>query len=386
MFAILSAVPGYARVHHSEAWARDRFATAERMREALNGRPLADRTRRDYQRVLNNYRSVYMGAPASTKADPSVVAVAETLVEMGRRFDDNKILNEAIAQYKFLRREYPGSKYRFDGLFTIGEIYKDDLGQPEAARATFQEFLHRYPHNRLADDAKQAMAELDLSAQAAKAAAKKAPPKGKPGKADQVAKQAAVAGGDSHANASKDEVSEPAQNTDESAKGEPGNDGAADSSSEALPRVTGIRHWSTPDYTRVAIDVESDIKFQSQRIADPDRIFFDLRDTKLASTLVGKSFDVDDGFLKKIRVAQFARGRTRVVLEVDNLSDYNAFLLPDPYRLIIDIHGKNARSKPVKNPDATETAENKSLPTLELRALTATRIRRMRNLRIWRSR
>jgi N-acetylmuramoyl-L-alanine amidase len=110
-----------------------------------------------------------------------------------------------------------------------------------------------------------------------------------------------------------------------------------------LARVTGIRHWSTPDYTRVAIDLESGIKFGSQRIASPDRIFFDLRGTKLASTLVGKSFDVDDGFLKKIRVAQFKPGRTRVVLEVDDLSDYEAFLLPNPYRLIIDIHGKDAK-------------------------------------------
>ena len=58
---------------------------------------------------------------------------------------------------------------------------------------------------------------------------------------------------------------------------------------------------------------------------------------------MGKSFDVDDGFLKKIRVAQFQPGRTRVVLEVADLSDYEAFLLPNPYRLIIDIHGKDTR-------------------------------------------
>ena len=134
----VAAPAAQARARHSDAWARDHFALAERMREALNGRPPADQTRRDYQRVLNAYRSVYLGAPASAKADPSVVAVAETLVEMGRRFDDDKILHEAIEQYKFLRREYPGSKYRFDGLFTIGEIYKDDLNDPEAARSTFQ--------------------------------------------------------------------------------------------------------------------------------------------------------------------------------------------------------------------------------------------------------
>ena len=147
----LPGLPAHARgrAHHSESWARERFAVADRMREALNGRPPGDRTRRDYQRVINAYRNIYFGAPTSTKADPSVVAVAETLVEMGRRFDDDKILKAAIAQYKFLRREYPGSKYRCDALFTIGEIYKDDLNDPEQARGVFEEFLHRYPHNRL---------------------------------------------------------------------------------------------------------------------------------------------------------------------------------------------------------------------------------------------
>jgi len=161
MLAALPSLPAHARTHHSEAWARDRFAAAERMSEALNGRPPADRTRREYQRVINAYRNVYYGAPTSIKADPSVVAVAETLVEMGRRFDDEKILKEAIAQYKFLRREYPGSKYRSDALFTIGEIYKEDLNDPEQARASFQEFLHRYPQNRLYEDAQQSIAELD---------------------------------------------------------------------------------------------------------------------------------------------------------------------------------------------------------------------------------
>jgi len=93
-FAAVTAQAAHARAHHSDAWAREHFATAERMREALNGRPPADRSRRDYQRVLNSYRSVYLGAPASTKADPSVVAVAETLVEMGRHFDDKNLLDK----------------------------------------------------------------------------------------------------------------------------------------------------------------------------------------------------------------------------------------------------------------------------------------------------
>ncbi len=369
MFAGLAAPAAQAHARHNDAWAREHFATAERMREALNGRPAADRTRRDYQRVLNAYRNVYLGAPASSKADPSVVAVAETLVEMGRRFNDDKVLNEAIEQYKFLRREYPGSKYRFDGLFTIGEIYKDDLNDPEASRAAFQEFLHRYPNNRLADGAREAIVELNKQAKAEKSAEpQKSLEKARSDKnvKNKVVSKNADAGvekapdSSSVSRSSADKSLSDRSLSDNSSTDDPSTDRpSADHASRAisakdenpttpsghLPRVTGIRHWSTPDYTRVAIDVEKDVKFSSQRIDSPARIFFDLRDTKLASTLVGKSFDVDDGFLKKVRVAQFAPGRTRVVLEVDNLSDYDAFLLPNPYRLIIDIHGRDSRSR-----------------------------------------
>jgi N-acetylmuramoyl-L-alanine amidase len=333
----LSGVPAHARIHHGEAWARERFASAERMREALNGRPPTDRTRHDYQRVINSYRNVYFGAPGSTKADPSVVAVAETLVEMGRHFDDDKILNAAIAQYKFLRKEYPGSKYRCDALFTIGEIYKDDLNDADEARSAFHEFLHRYPQNRLAADAQRELAGLDHEADhEKKAVAQKQKKSGreistKNKNADKPASE------DADSDAEVKTGSKPDVSADIAAPESSGPHTAR------TARVTGIRHWSTPDYTRVAIDLENDIKFASQRISHPDRIFFDLSETRLASTLVGKSFDVDDGFLKKIRVAQFQPGRARVVLEVANLSDYDAFLLPNPYRLIIDIHGKNNR-------------------------------------------
>ena len=352
LFVLLPLVSASARIRHNDSWARQQFAKAERMREALNGRPVGQRTRREYQRVIDSYRSVYFGSPASSKADPSVVAGAELMVEMGRRFDDNKILRGAVEQYHFLRKEYPGSKYRFDALFTIGEIYKDDLSDPEEARTTFEDFLHRYPRNRLADDARAAVKAIDAEADEMEHSARK------------VARKGRASGGDSGRNVGSNSSNNAGSNGSHTGAGniDGGNAGGNDNanSDEAgdsanassagrsgLPRVTGVRHWSTPDYTRVAIDVEQEVKFGSQRISHPDRIFFDLRDTRLASTLVGKTFDVDDGFLKKIRVAEFQPGRTRIVLEVDDLSSYDAFLLPDPYRLIIDIHGKNIHGKDV---------------------------------------
>ena len=299
MLLAIAALPAAGRNFRSEAWARQQFAAAERLREGLNGRPAKERSRSDYQQVINAYRRVYYGSPASSSASSSVVAVAELLVDMGRRFDDERILRSAVGQYQFLRREYPGSKFRFEGLFTIGEIYKDDLNDPRRARQIFEEFLKKYPRHHLADQARAEIAELDKPVVAAK----------------------------------NQKSAKPAEQ-DDSSPAEPQPEGA-----DKMARVTGVRHWSTPDYTRVAIDVEEDVKFDSQRLADPERIFFDLYDTKLASTLVGKTFDVEDGFLKKIRIAQFEPGRTRVVLEVDDLAAYNAFLLSNPSRLIIDVRG-----------------------------------------------
>ena len=174
LLVLLSAISVEARVaHHSDGWARQQFTIAERMREALNGRPATQRTRHGYQRVIDAYRRVYSGSPGSSKADPSVVATAELMVEMGRRFEDDKILRDVIEQYRFLCKQYPGSRYRYDALFTIGEILKDDLHDSEQARATFDDFIRRYPRNRLTNDARAAVQEMQAQAQARERSARK---------------------------------------------------------------------------------------------------------------------------------------------------------------------------------------------------------------------
>src|SRR5947207_9807883 len=210
---IILANPAHA-AHNSDAWARTQFATAEKMREALNDRPEAERTRRDYQLVMMAYRRVYYGAPTCSKADASILAVADLLAENARRFDDDHALRLAIGQYEFLRREYPGSRYRFEALFAIGEIYQDDLNDPARARTAFQEFLRQYPHHHLAEEARQAMAEP-------------------------VRQAATRSQEDKDTNDSEQpSKTEPAENKKDS------DSRSADTNPKA-PRVTDVRHWST---------------------------------------------------------------------------------------------------------------------------------------------
>jgi N-acetylmuramoyl-L-alanine amidase len=324
------AIPADAKrtVLQKKQAARTQFENAERMREALNGRPAAERGKRDYNRLIDTYRSVYYTSPTSNRADASAVAVAELLAEMGRQFNDEKALRASIGQYEFLRREYPGSRYRVQALFTIAQIYKDDLNDAAEARATFQDFLKHYPHSELADDARAGIKELDQQAKEAEKAKEKPAPK--------QGKQEAPA--------------------------------AVEAKRRAL--VTGIRHWSTPDYTRVAIDLQDEVQYEAGRIPNPDRVYFDLHNTHLSSTLAGKSFDVEDGFLHRIRIAQYQRGETRVVLELDEVAEYSAFLLPNPYRLIIDVHGKHpqkmAKAAPAKPGAKPESAVAKTAPPVEI--------------------
>ena len=74
----------------------------------------------------------------------------------------------ASGQYDFLRKEYPGSRYRVEGQFTVGQIYADDLDDAPAARAAFEQFLKEHPQHRLSADARKALADLDADAAARK--------------------------------------------------------------------------------------------------------------------------------------------------------------------------------------------------------------------------
>lgn len=292
--------------------ARVQFELAQRLREALNGKPESQRERRDYDKALDAYRKVYHTAPTFNKADASVLAVAETLEEQGRVLNDPKSFKDAIGQLEFLRREYPGSKYRAEALFTIAQIYRDDLDDSAQAKSTFQDFLKHYPNSSMAERARDEIDNIDSPAKQELQA------KNKPAKTDSKTK-------------SNGEEKEPAQE--------------AKTDRHRLPLLTNIRHWSTGDYTRVAIDLEQEVKYEAGRVPHPDRIFFDLYGAKLAPGLGGKSFDVEDGFLHKIRVAQYKANLARVVLDVDDVAEYSAFLLPNPYRLIIDIHGRRPAPK-----------------------------------------
>jgi N-acetylmuramoyl-L-alanine amidase len=109
--------------------------------------------------------------------------------------------------------------------------------------------------------------------------------------------------------------------------------------------VKNIRYWSTPDYIRVVIDLSEPVEFSKNRILNPDRLYFDLMNTMIAKE-VKTILPVGDGILKVVRAGQFKTDTVRVVLDLEEIADFNAFVLENPARFVIDVYGKEKVKKP----------------------------------------
>ncbi len=109
--------------------------------------------------------------------------------------------------------------------------------------------------------------------------------------------------------------------------------------------VTGIRHWSSADSSTVAIDLQDQVQYEAHRLSSPDRIYFDLHETKLAAGVV-KNMEVGDPLLVRVRAAQPVEGITRVVLETKGATNFSVSLEQNPYRLVVEVRSANAKPQP----------------------------------------
>ena len=217
---------------------------------------------------------------------------------------------------------------------------RDQLGDTATARSTYEDFLKRYPRSPRKREAQEALAELALLQNSEAPAAKSSP-----------AENSAAA-----ANSKEEPRAESSANSG-------GKSGGRSATSE-IPRVRRIRAAANGEATRVTIDLENSVQYVSGRIANPDRIFFDLHAARLTPEVARGNIQVDGGLLTAVRVAQNHVGVVRVVLDVNGVKDYTASLTNNPTQLVIDLYGKppaavlNAKSK--RGQQSSNSDENES--------------------------
>ncbi len=112
-------------------------------------------------------------------------------------------------------------------------------------------------------------------------------------------------------------------------------------------KVTAVRFWSLGEVTRVAIEVSSDFHYKSDRLDNPDRLFFDIRGARPAMVSKGMHvIPVSDALIKQIRIAETQPGVTRVVLDLEAHAEYTASQLANPDRLMIEVRLKDKPAPP----------------------------------------
>ena len=115
------------------------------------------------------------------------------------------------------------------------------------------------------------------------------------------------------------------------------------SSSAATPQaeIKNINYWSSPNQTRVVIDLSRTVEYTRHRLSNPDRLFFDLKGARISKE-IDRKLSVGDGILKSVRAGQFDPDTVSVVLDIEKMRDFDAFTLdnPDGAKLVIDVNAK----------------------------------------------
>jgi len=361
-------------------------------RAEFEAEPKRTHTREEYARMMNAFRAIYHADPDNAHAAAAVAQVAELLNEQGIEFGDKKNVHDAAGQYEYLAKAYPADKLAPEAL--VKALALLGAADAEEAAKVRAQLVQDYPREARAAGVKVGVIASSPTSQKRDVGHPessnptrddKAITDGAPGSVAGSSTSKKRSGGSTGSGETSFSDESGVAKMGHSTSANPALDGGAvmhgapggvaretattghvapvvredltsgrltpdvvgttnGGKTGPLAVVTGIRHWSTASYTRVVIDLNvapgEEIKYEAARVENPDRIFFDLGHARLAPELAGKSFNVtDDGFLTQVRAAQFSGEVTRVVLDVHHVAEYSAFLLPNPLRLIIDIHG-----------------------------------------------
>jgi N-acetylmuramoyl-L-alanine amidase len=116
--------------------------------------------------------------------------------------------------------------------------------------------------------------------------------------------------------------------------------------------VTAVRHWTLPDVTRVAVEVSGDFQYHTDRLHNPERIYYDIVNSRpRIEKKIFYSESLDDKLVQRVRVAETAPGVTRVVLDLGPAVEVNTSQLTNPNRLMIELRAMT--TAPVPLPDAS---------------------------------
>ena len=285
---------------------------ADQCRKTLYDSAKGKKYRNNWLRCINSYKKIYTRYPKSSQAPWAIYSSAGMFTKLyiysGRKGD----LEEALGLYRQVVSKFNSHRLADDAQYSIGRIYYKYKKDPTHAYVEFLKVEIKFPLGDMLPEARKMMDKLTVIL------SKKSENKG----------------------------------TEINAV-----------SKHKLVDVKDIRHWSTPNYTRVVIDLQSPVKYEHHLLkADPNskkprRIYLDIKNAHVTSR-IDRPIAIKGDLLKRARAGQYTKENVRVVLDIESIGGYQVFHLHDPFRIVVDVKRTDKR-----------VAKSKPKPTLKKRAV-----------------
>lgn len=274
---------------------------ANSCRKSLYSSSKKKKYRHNWQKCLDSFKKVYTKYPKSDQAAWAVYHSGKVYLSLYRYSGNSNDMDLAIEAFRKVVSQYPDHRLADDAQYRIGKIYYEEKKDSSQAYVEFLKVDIKFPSGDMRPKAREMMNKLAALIQK---------------------------------NEKKTRPKVPSSINNKS----------------TTTRVTDIRHWSTPTYTRVVIDLEKDVKYASRLLkADPTlnkprRLYLDLKDAHVSSD-IESSITIRDGLLQRARAGQYDGKTVRVVLDINSIGSYNIFPLHDPFRIVVDVRGKEEKKK-----------------------------------------
>jgi N-acetylmuramoyl-L-alanine amidase len=303
LFLMLPAHSSSSRRWDSQAAeAAFKLAREKRAEISASAKPTLDQ----YLDCARTYRKVHAKDPHYGRTGDAIYEEGLIYLEAAEKFSNQEYYKTAAARFRLLVKEYGGNVNCPEALIRLGSIYAKQLDDQNAADEAYRSLRSQYRYSaeaikRLRSESAPAAARTEVVARPEKPELKKPPPQ-----------------------------------------------------SEALPdtisTVHSLRFWSTNDYTRVLIDMDSDTKYIKERLYNPDRVYFDIANSRISPDL-NRDIKLTDGIVKQIRLAVNRDHVVRIVIDTAETGDFSVSEMHDPFRIVVDLRKKGAPpfSAPIQN-------------------------------------
>jgi N-acetylmuramoyl-L-alanine amidase len=268
-------------------------------------------SRDNWLKGAGNFRRIYLAEPKSDYAPACLFMLGRLYFDMYKTFGKGIDLGESISYYRDVGSLFPGHRFADDAYYAVGIILLEEVHDPRRAAKSFGKIVSEYQ------------------------------------------------GGDMHAQAetklkilTKDfDIPLPTVMV-------------GNSQLMKLTNVLPVKYWSSNDYTRVVIKTSGPVTYREELLEEigkqPRRLYIDFLESYIEPRF-RSPVPIEDGLLQRVRTGQYTTDTVRVVLDIESISSYKIFSLPDPFRVVIDVRGENKKPQRSQAIDRKESPDHLSL-------------------------